>query len=733
MHDRLSPASSRPYYRACFTREPSGPRAASVVARSACLLVLWAAGASAQGSDQATDNSPSLASVVVRSTRADLQGIADSASEGEVTRKQLQTRPLVRAGDVLESVPGLVASQHSGEGKANQYFVRGINLDHGTDFATFVDGVPINLPTHGHGQGYTDLNFLIPELVDSVGYRKGPYYAQEGDFSAAGSARIRLLRKLDAPLGKIELGGNGFRRALAAGSHTLGDGDLLYALETARDDGPWTVPQRLRKSNGLLKWTQGTPDNGMSLGFSAYTSRWTSTDQVPQAALDRGLIGRYGSLDPTDGGSTSRYALNGQWAQSDGNTRTEWHGFVARYRFQLFSNFSYATRGCDDSTATLPAACGSATNLDQFEQQDQRTTFGLGTSRRWRTSVGGHDVVLQTGADYRYDRIGRVALYDSYQRARLNTTRSDQVGLHALGLWTQADVDWSERLRSQFGLRLDTRRAEVQSLLAANSGKAGASIASPKINLSYAATPVLDLHANWGHGYHSNDARGALTRVDPRNPARQVDPADLLVRAKGYEIGTRWKALPTLSITAAAWLLDIDSELLFVGDAGATEPSRPSHRRGLELTANWRPARQWEFDADVSLSRSRFRGSDPASNYIPGAMDRVASIGSTWQDGPWTAGLRLRYFGSRALVEDNALRGSGSTLVNARAGWRASRNLTLQADMFNLFNRRANDIEYAYASRLPGEPAFVDGKTADRLHLHPSAPRTLRISATLQF
>jgi outer membrane receptor protein involved in Fe transport len=680
----------------------------------------------------AQDQAPAaLGEVVIQSTREDLQGVATSASEGVVTAKQLRTRPLLRSGDIMEAVPGLVATQHAGEGKANQYFLRGFNLDHGTDFATYVDGVPVNLPTHGHGQGYTDLYFLIPELVESIQYRKGPYYAEEGDFAAVGSARIRTVRRLPRPFGLLEAGSFGFRRALATGSFEAGGGDLLLAAERATDDGPWTVAQRLRKTNLTAKYSTGTAADGLTLGFTHYEAGWTSTDQVPQRAIDSGLIGRFDSLDPTSGGNTRRTGANVAWTSTRGGVQTQLTGYALRYAFDLFSDFTYFTRGCD--AAPLPAQCDGAAALDQFEQVDRRKVYGLGAKQQRGIQLAGFDGNLSYGADWRRDAIAEVGLFDTFQRQRSATVRSDSVRLDAASVWAEADLQLAAQWRASAGLRWDHRAIDVSSSVAANSGSTHAGIASPKASLVYSPTAVTDLYANWGRGFHSNDARGTVIQVDPRDGTTPVDRATPLARATGYEIGTRQKWGKNLVTTAALWALKLDSELLFVGDAGTTEPARPSLRKGIEFTANWRPLPAWEVDADVSLAQARFRDDDPAGNRIPGAMERVATLGVTYTSGPWTAGARVRHFGPHALIEDNSLRGAASTLANVRLAYRISPSAELSLDVFNLFDRAVSDMQYAYASRLPGEPAFSDATTPATLHVHPSAPRSARVGLKLFF
>jgi outer membrane receptor protein involved in Fe transport len=672
-----------------------------------------------------------LPAVTIQGTREDLQGVAASASEGIVTARQLRTRPLQRAGDIMESVPGLVATQHAGEGKANQYFLRGFNLDHGTDFATFVDGVPVNLPTHGHGQGYTDLYFLIPELVDSVQYRKGPYYAEEGDFAAVGSARIRTVRRLERPFALFEAGRFGYRRALAAGSVAAGGGDLLLAAEQARDDGPWTVPENLRKTNLTAKYSTGTAAEGLTLGFTHYEASWTSTDQVAQRAVDSGLVGRHGSLDPSSGGRTRRTGLNAAWTHNAGGVRTQLNAYALRYRFDLFSNFTYYTRGCD--TDPLPAACDNGPAPDQFEQVDRRSVVGAGASQLRAVSIGGFDGTLSYGVDLRRDAIAEVGLFDTFQRQRVDTVRTDRVRLDAAGFWSQLELQLHPQWRATGGVRWDQRAIDVTSSVAANSGSTQASLAGPKASLVYAPSADTDLYANWGRGFHSNDARGAVIAVDPRDGVTPVARATPLVRATGYELGARQKWGGTLVTTAALWALRLESELLFVGDAGTTEASRPSLRKGLELTANWRPAPGWDVDADVSSTRPRFTDGAPAGDRIPGAMERVATLGLSYTSGPWTAGARVRHFGSHALIEDDSLRGQGSTLANVRLAYRVGTQAEVSLDVFNLFDRKVDDIQYAYASRLPGEPAFNEATTPATLHVHPSGPRMARVGLKVFF
>jgi outer membrane cobalamin receptor len=257
-------------------------------------------------------------------------GRADAASQGTVSGEALEHRPLPRPADVLEAVPGMVVTQHSGGGKANQYFLRGFNLDHGTDFAVQVDGMPVNLPSHAHGQGYADLNFLIPELVDHIHYRKGPYYADQGDFSAAGAAHLHLRRSLPSAFSELTAGSYGYRRALIGGNRELGDANLLGALELGAANGPWEHAEGLRKLNAVARYAKGGDRNGLSVTAMAYSSRWNATDQIPARAVDSGQLGRFGALDPSDGGESSRYSLSAQWSKSEGNAATRANVYLIR-------------------------------------------------------------------------------------------------------------------------------------------------------------------------------------------------------------------------------------------------------------------------------------------------------------------------------------------------------------------------------------------------------------------
>ena len=676
-------------------------------------MVCGSASAQAAGPDSAQGEAPVLATVSVQASRNSLLGDAESANVGVVTQAQLEARTIYRPGELLEAVPGLVVSQHSGEGKANQFYLRGFNLDHGTDLRTTVDGMLVNQRSHAHGQGWTDINFLIPELATLLDYRKGPYYASEGDFSAAGAVNVRYANTLAQGIASVAGGQNAYIRTLLADSPRLGDGHLLYALELFNHDGPFTLGDGLRKRNGVLRYSQGSDANGFNLTAMAYEAQWRSTDQIPQRAVDAGTLGRFDAIDPTDGGRASRYSLSGNWRLLAGNTSTQLNAYVVRSQLELFSNFTYFLN--------------DPVNGDQFAQPDQRTTVGLNASRTWATALGGRSMDNTLGVQFQNDTIDN-ALYTSVARQRLVTVRSDHIVQRSLGIYFENSTRWSEKFRSVVGLRADVFQFQVDSDNPANSGSGTAARFSPKLSLIFGPWNKTEFYVNAGHGFHSNDARGTTITVNPQTGA-PVDKVTPLVAAKGFELGVRTEAIAGLQSSLSIFQLALDSELVFVGDAGTTVAGRPSQRIGFEFSNYYKPNRWLTVDADLAFAQSRFRDANPAGDRIPGAVQGVASLALAVQGrGPYFGALQLRYFGPRALVEDNSVRSQGTLTLNGRIGYRFSPKIKLELEGFNLTNRRDSAIDYSYASQLPGEAGPVDG-----VHFHPIEPRSFRLTLTANF
>jgi hypothetical protein len=583
---------------------------------------------------------------VTRSQPAPAAAPADAASEFVYSGERVNAYPASRPGEVLEAVPGLVITQHSGEGKANQYFLRGFNLDHGTDLAITVDGMPVNMRTHGHGQGYADINFLIPELIRSMQIRKGPYYADEGDFSSAGAVNIRLIDTQNPGLAQGTIGMFGYGRALAIKSLPANlqpglAGNVLMAVEATAYDGPWDVSDNIRKWNGVVRYSEGTETDGFTVTGMGYSNRWTSTDQIAERAVTSGLIDRFGSLDPSDGGDTSRLSLSTRFAQSSSYGLTAVEAYAIRSTLTLFNNFTYFL---DDPV-----------NGDQFSQLDRRTVLGFHAHHTFKGRFGPFDSETRVGIQGRFDDI-EVGLNKTIQRTTLSTVRLDNVQEDSIGVYWQNTTRWTDWLRTVTGLRSDWFQASVDSDNPLNSGNADASIASPKFGVVLGPFYKTEFFFNAGTGYHSNDVRGVTIAVDP-NTGLPADKVPFLVRAKGAEVGVRNTAIEGLETSVALFALDYASELLFVGDAGTTEPSRPSRRVGVEWTNHYKPVSWLAFDLDLAFTRTRFIDVDPAGDRIPGAPAWVVSGGVVFGEKTgWFGAVKARYFGPRPLIEDHSVR-----------------------------------------------------------------------------
>lgn len=649
-------------------------------------------------------NSELVEELIVYGRSVEMIGSADAASEGVVGYDDIRLPPMLRVGELVEAVPGMVATQHSGTGKANQYFLRGFNLDHGTDFSASVDGVPVNMRTHGHGQGYLDLNFIIPELVETTTYRKGPYSAQTGDFSSAGSVAFKLYDTLDESFVSVTAGAFDFYRALAAGSAATRSGTVTAAYDYTSYSGPWEIDEDLSQSRFYASYASTLARAETQISVLGYSGRWNASDQIPLRAVQAGLIDELGFIDPDLGGRTDRIGVTGS-AETD-----NWKAvaYFVDYDFELFSNFTYLL---DDPVAG-----------DQFEQVDDRRIYGVrldGWHEHYEWLV---PLTLNWGGDARYDDIAEVGLFSTVSRERNQTIRQDTVGEFSASAYGEADFRFSDDLRLSLGLRADYLSWDVTALREANSGSGDDLLVSPKFNLAWRVADAAELYFNWGNGFHSNDVRGNTISVDPvtGEPVDRVDPT---VKSQGAEIGLRVERGERFNATLTTFWLHLDSELLFVGDAGGTEAQGASTRSGIELAAFLQPTEWLAVNFAYTYTDSEFDNAADGPE-IPGAIGSSGSLGlnGTWDNGLF-ASARVRYLGSAPLTEDNSVRAAPSLLVNAGAGYRLGR-IELRLDVFNLFDSDDNDIAYFYASRLQQEPL----QGVEDIHYRPLEPRSVRAS-----
>ncbi|MEM6999016.1 MAG: TonB-dependent receptor [Pseudomonadota bacterium] len=657
-------------------------------------------------------HSAELNEVIIYGHETELNGEALTASEGIIGRGEIENRPVLRSGEILEFVPGMVVTQHSGSGKANQYFLRGFNLDHGTDFRTSIDGMPINMRTHGHGQGYTDLNFIIPEFIQRIEYQKGPYHAENGDFSTAGAADFFLTSTLDRDFFSSEFGENQYYRNVLGGSFKVGENNLLLGIESHLYDGPWDdVEENVEKFNGLLRFNRLLDEGNFSLTLMGYDNSWDAADQIPQRAIDQGIISQLGSIDTSVGGKSERYSLSAQWQQYGWTVNT----YAIKSNLKLFSNFTYFL---DDPV-----------NGDQFEQVDDRIIFGLNINRYMTAQFSNKNLLHFYGLQFRYDDIDDVGLHRTREQQRLSTVRQDSVDEYSIGLFWETEIPVTQKLTTTVGVRYDFIAADVNSNNAANSGNDDDSLLSFKAGFRYSINDHWETYINAGQSYHSNDARGATINVDPvsGNPVNQVD---LLVRGEGIEGGLRFFDTEHFNISLALWALELDSELIFVGDAGNTEPSRASRRWGVELASYIWLNKQLSTDFEISWSQSHFtEDAIGEGNHIQGSLPFVLSTGFTWAPNEnFNTTLRLRHFGERTLNSFDSVQSGSLTVANLGLDYNLD-SWKFGLDLLNLFDSDDHDIDYLYTSRLAGEPAAG----VEDNHFHPIEPRSIRLLLEYQF
>ncbi|MGA2248271.1 MAG: TonB-dependent receptor [Verrucomicrobiota bacterium] len=686
-----------------------------------------------------------LPDVIVTGRQDSLLGIADSATQGTTGAAQLADRPILRSGEIMETIPGVIITQHAGGGKANQYFLRGFNLDHGTDFATFLDDLPLNLPSHAHGEGYSDMNIVIPEFVESLNYEKGPYYADVGNYGSAGSAHLNFYQVLPQDFVTLEGGMYGFERGVIGISKTNRWGNLLFGGEVYHDDGPWVNPDDYRKFNGILTYSHGDEANGFSVTARGYDGTWNSSDQV---AASFGATNLFGAINPTDGGKSQRYSLQAEWHQQSANSETKITLYGFYYYLNLFSDFTYYL--------TDPV------HGDQFEQQDQRWVAGLDAHHSLYNQWFGRDVENTFGLQVRNDWIDN-GLYQTEDRVRIDkidaqngdsilpaATDVNDLTDTQVGFYWENKIQWADKIRSVEAIRGDVEYLDVTSFTnPTNSGTASAFLPSPKLSLIFGPWDQTEFYVQGGYDFHSNDGRGATQTQEPISAdfpnggtTAKISP---LVETRGAEVGVRTLLVPKLQSTVSVWYLHSDSELEQDGDTGGTVASdQSSDRYGVEWANYYKLTKHVAFDLDAADSIARFTSNDPADaapispgntvlgpggNHVPEAVGLVISSGLTLHDfHGFSASLRLRYFGPRDLTSDGEYESNQTLLLNADAGYQINKTWRISVELLNLLDRHDHDIDYAYVSQVTpaSGPRFQDV-------FHPVEPFQVRVGLTARF
>ncbi len=730
---------------AAFRRMALRVGASALALSTSAAIAHTVASGSAAGAkpDQAT--SANVSEVVVTASRLDLLGAAATASQGSATQKELALRPIYRVGQLLETVPGLVVTAHSGEGKANQYLIRGFNLDHGTDIANFVDDMPVNRPTNTHGQGYSDMNFLMPELAAGMDYTKGPYYASVGDFGAVASTHTRLLDELP-PQMSVSAGTLGDQSLFLGGTRDFGPNDrLLAAASYSHLDGPWKHPDNFHKINAALRYSHGTQDDGYSLTALYDHSHGNLNTDQPERAVDKGLIGRYGTLDPTDGSRSERLSLSGRYAVHGDQWSFDASAYYIHSTMTLWNDFTHYLE--------------DPVNGDQEEQTETRNTWGGQAAYKLSAIFGGIETDTTIGLQVRHDD-AYVDRRHTYHRHVLNyceqpqplaadgayvaavavaatngACQADRVNMTDLGPYAENITHWTPWLRSIIGVREEYYQADDHSYISGFSGSGGQTLFQPKGSLVLGPWAKTELYLSAGRGFHSDDVRGVFGTVPLEGEPTAAGKTPLLAAATGEEIGVRTNIISKVSVQVAVFQEDFKSELAYDQDVGQDTASAPSRRQGVEISAQYRPAPWIELNSDLAFSRARYTSDFAAFGltgaYIANAPSFIGSFGALIDNlGPWFGGVQWRDLGPYPISDGTEFpKDKGYSEVNADAGFKVSRNLKLQISIFNLFNSHANSAAYYYITRLNGEPL---AGMAD-YQVHPLEPISARFSATATF
>lgn len=633
-----------------------------------------------------------------------------------ISSLDIRLRPITNSQEILRLVPGLFIGQHAGGGKAEQIFLRGFDLDHGTDIRLSVDGMPVNMVSHAHGQGYADLHFVIPELLEAVDFKKGTYTTDKGNLATAGWVDFRTRTALDRSFVKFEAGQFDTYRAVA-GIDLLGEKGKLknqsayLASEYSYSNSYFDNPQHFKRVNVVGKYHRHIGNNtNLTLTGSTFWSKWNHSGQIPDRAVESGLIGWFGSIDPTEGGETSRTNLNAQFVTVTARNHVIKNQlYYANYNFELYSNFTFFL---NDSL-----------NGDQIRQKEGRNLVGYNGSYSTQTNLGKTSWTTTLGAQYRQDVTqgrGDGPTELSHTKNRVETLERIQYGnINELNAALYADevVQVSSRFSVNAGLRVDFFRSQYADLLAnpATKKHVTQTIVSPKLNLYYTFNPRVQLYLNTGKGFHSNDAR-VVTAQNGR---------EILPGAYGSDLGIIIKPFPKLLINAAAWYLWMQQEFVYVGDEGVVEPSGRSRRQGIDVSVRYQLTHNLFADVDLNTAKPRALDAERGQNYLPLAPVFTSTGGLSLQTQYGLSGsLRYRYIANRPANEDNSIVAKGYFVTDMQANY-ARKTYTVGLSVQNLLNTRWKETQFATESRLRNESAPVD-----EIHFTPGTPFFARLSLT---
>ncbi len=676
-----------------------------------------------------------------------------AASSKAIRQFDMKVRPVRSSQDLLMLAPGLIIAQHNGGGKAEQLYMRGFDADHGTDVGIYVDGMPVNMVTHGHGQGYADLHFLIPETVEGFDVYKGPYFAQFGDFATAGSVSFQTKDHPDKNLVKLEGGMfNTGKLTTVLKIPTNSTHQSAYmAGQFYTTDGPFDSPQKFQRFNIFGKFHSHLTENSvLSLSLGAFSSGWNASGQIPTRAVNEGVISRWGAIDDMEGGTTSRENVNLKFVYGEGTDKEFiMQGYATWYDFRLFSNFTFWLNDSIDG--------------DMIEQTDTRNIFGFNTQYNYRKPWGSVMTRTTVGGGLRADNID-VGLWHSPDRIRKTLRTSDVVTQRNLFLWADEDLIFNTRWRMQLGLRGDFFTFDVRDLIdhpdppsyAADDLPRASTyyhqmIINPKLNVVYSPSESVDIFFNSGSGFHSNDARDVIIsqrireiqyglnrkgyseiQIDSALIANNFDPdqQDVLTlpRALGFEVGTRMNLGKRVILTMAAWYLHMQEELVFVGDEGTTEISGETRRIGLDLEGRMEITPWLWADVDLNLANGNYVNEPEGLNHIPLAP-RVTSTGglTAIHKSGFEGSIRYRYIGSRPANESNTIVARGYFITNLFLSY-TFKGIKVFGSLENMFNAKWNEAQFDTESRLKWEPQPVS-----EINFTPGNPINVQFGASVEF